>query len=81
MTAPYSIERLKSLASGESFDIPDGWAYYSYSCVNGASVTITNELGESITHKGSGSAFYQHTFGFKSNNFKANGGQVLLKWY
>lgn len=81
MSTPYVIERLKEIASGENFDIPDGWKFYSYKCKGGAIATVTNELGETISDNGSASSFNYFPGGCKRVNISSLGGNVIIKWF
>ena len=83
MSSPLPIERLHTLQAGETFDLPDGWIFYSYKCKEGATVTISNFIDppEEITDDDSGSSFNNYSGGFRGMKFTANTGIVLLKWY
>lgn len=81
MPIPFVIERYEEIVSGEDFNIPDGWKFYSYKCKTGATVTVTNVLNESYTDNGSGSSINNFPGGCKSVNLAAIGGNVIVKWY
>ena len=71
--------RFRTIAAGTSF-IVDAWTMFSYKCNEGATVSVTNRLGDTITDDGSMSMQNEYPAGMSELTFVAIGGSVLLMY-